>query len=97
MNFYPIAEHELASYGMMNALVNVLLAIGVGLITLGGGIYITSAFVDKPTPEGTILIQVVAPLILFLGAISIALCIWAYIKRQGIWGKIKSGSMTTAE
>ena len=40
MNFYPISEAELETFGTMNVLTNVLLAVGVGFVTAGIGIFV---------------------------------------------------------
>jgi hypothetical protein len=88
MNIYPVAEHELESIYTMNMLTTVLLTVGVGLISIGIGILVNLAFVDKVTPEGNVLAKFGVPILMFLGLVCMGFCKWTQGKRNAIWAKI---------
>lgn len=86
MNIYPVAEHELEAIGTMNVFTTVVLTIGVALISLGAGILINYAFIDKPTPEGNALAKLVAPIFGALGIIFLIMSAWTHWKRKSMCG-----------
>lgn len=88
MKIFPVAEHELEALTTMNTLHTVLLTLASGFISLAIGIWITNAFTEKVTPEGSVLSSVGAWILILLGALCVAGCFWTRRKRKSIWDKI---------
>jgi hypothetical protein len=92
MKIYPIAEHELDALTTMNTLNTVLLTVGVGLISLAGGIWITDLFTERVTPEGVVLSKFGTWVLVVLGLLCFAGCGWAWRRRKTMWGIIVKDS-----
>jgi ABC-type glycerol-3-phosphate transport system permease component len=97
MNIYPVAEHELESLSLMSTLNQALVAIGIGLISLAVGVFVTYAFSETVTPEGNVLTKLVAPLLVLFGVVALGLCKWTLNKRRMIWGRIVAESKNISD
>jgi hypothetical protein len=94
VKIYPIAEHELDALTTMNTLNTVLLTVGVGLVSLAAGIWITDLFTEKVTPEGVVLAKFGAWVLVVLGLICFLGCWWAGRRRKTMWGRVVKESGT---
>lgn len=94
VKIYPIAEHELDALTTMNTLNTVLMTVGVGLVSLAGGIWITDIFTEKVTPEGVVLSKFGAWVLVVLGIICFAGCGWTWRRRKTMWGRVVRESDT---
>jgi FtsH-binding integral membrane protein len=96
VKIYPIAEHDLDALTTMNTLNTVLLTVGVGLISLAGGIWITDLFTETVTPEGAVLSKFGAWVLVILGVICFAGCWWTWRRRKMMWGRVVKESDTAS-
>jgi len=92
MKIYPVAEHEVDALTTMNTLTTVLFTVGVGLISLAVGIWVTDMFSTQVTPAGEVLSKFGAWILVALGILCFLLTCWTTSKRRNTWTKITKES-----
>jgi hypothetical protein len=93
MNFFPVTDSEMDSFGSLNMEANICLAVGIGLISLAGGIAITHAFTEKTSAAENILCYFGAPLLIVLGMVALWACRKFTQRRDRLWAKVVASSI----
>jgi RsiW-degrading membrane proteinase PrsW (M82 family) len=89
---YAIFENEIQTITMSNTLASVFWAVGIASLSFAVGIWTNAEFVEKLTPEGSILSHVIAPALCVVTVICWALAVWAMCPRRGTWTAVRSES-----
>jgi hypothetical protein len=76
-----VLEYELQTVSELNAQATVWVSVATALISLAAGIGISAAYVDKLTPEGTVLLHFGAPVLCMLGLVCVGLAVHAWRSR----------------
>jgi hypothetical protein len=89
---YAVFENEISTITVFNTLSSLAWAIGSALLSFAIGIWTNAQFVEKMSPEGTVLAHVVAPGLCALTLVAYGLGLWAISARGKTWRAVRAQS-----
>ena len=92
MKVFGILESEVRIISMFNTLSTTFFSVSASLSSIAIGIWVHGSFVEKMTPEGTILAKFIAPVLCVVALIFAGLGIWARRSRGSTWDAIQKES-----
>jgi hypothetical protein len=93
---YAVLENEAESLSAMGGQATTFIAVATFSYSIAIGIWVTAAFAEKVTPEGTVLAHFGAPILLGLGVVFTVLTVMVRRSSGSTWDRIRKESKSSS-